>query len=46
MNALLDQDIAHVAPVIRPSLRGDSGGPGLPAEYWRKRLFRMLKSVT
>ncbi|WP_244306335.1 hypothetical protein [Paraburkholderia lacunae] len=40
--ALIDQDIAHIARVMRPSLRGDLGGPILPCAYWRKRLYQLL----
>jgi hypothetical protein len=40
--ALIDRDIAHIARVMRPSLRGDLGGPILPAAYWRKRLYELL----
>ncbi|HEY1996962.1 hypothetical protein [Paraburkholderia sp.] len=42
MLTLIDQDIAHIARVMKPSLCGDLGGPILPAEYWRKRLYRLL----
>ncbi|SDG39179.1 hypothetical protein [Paraburkholderia phenazinium] len=44
MLTLLDQDIAHIARVMKPSLCGDFGGPILPPEYWRKRLFELLDS--
>ncbi|MFM0210147.1 hypothetical protein PQQ96_22350 [Paraburkholderia sediminicola] len=40
--ALIDQDIAHIRRVMRPSLHGDLGGPILPATYWRKRLHQLL----
>lgn len=40
--ALIDQDIAHIGRVMRPSLHGDLGGPIFPAAYWRKRLFQLL----
>ncbi|WNC88892.1 hypothetical protein RI103_14495 [Paraburkholderia sp. FT54] len=40
--ALIDRDVAHIARVMRPSLRGDLGGPILPAAYWRKRLYELL----
>ncbi|MEZ0604733.1 hypothetical protein ACAX43_21610 [Paraburkholderia sp. IW21] len=40
--ALIDQDIAHIGRVMRPSLHGDLGGPILPAAYWRKRLYQLL----
>jgi len=42
MFTLLDQDIAHIARVMKPSLCGDFGGPILPSEYWRKRLYSLL----
>ncbi|ANB71677.1 hypothetical protein [Paraburkholderia phytofirmans] len=40
--ALIDQDIAHIGRVMRPSLHGDLGGPILPTAYWRKRLHQLL----
>jgi hypothetical protein len=39
---LIDQDIAHIARVMRPALHGDLGGPILPASYWRQRLHMLL----
>jgi hypothetical protein len=42
MLTLIDQDIAHITRVMKPSLCGDLGGPILPAEYWRKRLYDLL----
>lgn len=39
---LIDQDIAHIARVMRPALQGDLGGPILPAAYWRQRLHDLL----
>ncbi|SEA54857.1 hypothetical protein [Paraburkholderia sartisoli] len=42
MMTLIDQDIAHITRVMRPSLHGDLGGPILPPAYWRKRLYRLL----
>jgi len=39
---LIDQDIAHIARVMRPALHGDLGGPILPASYWRQRLHKLL----
>ncbi len=42
MMTLIDQDIAHITRVMRPSLHGDLGGPILPATYWRQRLYRLL----
>jgi hypothetical protein len=44
MLTLIDQDIAHIARVMRPSLCGDLGGPILPTTYWRKRLYKLLDS--
>jgi hypothetical protein len=41
---LLDQDIAHIARIMRPPLHEDRGGPVLPAEYWRGRLHRLLNA--
>ena len=41
-STLIDQDIAHIARVMRPSMHGDLGGAILPADYWRKRLFELL----
>ncbi|EDZ98890.1 conserved hypothetical protein [Burkholderia sp. H160] len=42
--ALIDHDIAHIARVMPVSLRGDFGGPILPAAYWHKRLTALLES--
>ncbi len=42
MITLIDQDIAHIKRVMKLSLCGDCGGPILPAEYWRKRLYDLL----
>ena len=42
MMTLIDQDIAHITRVMRPSLHGDLGGPILPPAYWRQRLYRLL----
>lgn len=44
MGILIDEDIAHIECVMRPSLCGFEGGPILPAEYWRRRLHRLLDS--
>ncbi|MEX3811499.1 hypothetical protein AB3X96_14720 [Paraburkholderia sp. BR13439] len=41
---LIDHDIAHIARVMHVSLRGDFGGPILPATYWRKRLTALVDS--
>lgn len=40
--ALIDQDIAHIARVMRPSLHGDLDGSILSADYWRQRLYKLL----
>ncbi|OAJ51720.1 hypothetical protein A6V36_36860 [Paraburkholderia ginsengiterrae] len=45
MGMFFDQDIAHIARVMAPSLEGDLGGPILPAEYWRGRLHRLLDAT-
>lgn len=37
----MDEDIAHVARVMAPSLRAFRGEPVLPPAYWRKRLQRI-----
>jgi hypothetical protein len=42
MSNLIDQDIAHIRRVMPLSLSGDLGGPIFPANYWRKRLHRLL----
>jgi hypothetical protein len=39
---LIDHDIAHIARAMHVSLRGDFGGPILPAAYWRKRLTALI----
>lgn len=41
-STLIDHDIAHIRRVMPLSLRGDLAGPILPADYWRKRLHRLL----
>jgi hypothetical protein len=43
-STLIDQDIAHIARVMRPSMHGDLGGAIFPAAYWRKRLFELLEA--
>jgi hypothetical protein len=42
LTTLIDQDIAHIERVMRPSMHGDFGGAILPASYWRKRLYDLL----
>jgi hypothetical protein len=37
----MDEDIAHVARVMAPSLRAFRGEPVLQPAYWRKRLQRI-----
>jgi hypothetical protein len=37
----MDDDIAHVARVMVPSLSAFLGEPVIPPSYWRKRLHRM-----
>lgn len=39
---LIDQDIAHIARVMLPSMQTASGVPILPPEYWHKRLSELL----
>ena len=45
MGMFFDEDIAHIARVMVPSLVGDLGGPILPAEYWRGRLHKLLDAT-
>ena len=45
MGMFFEQDIAHIARVMMPSLVGDLGGPILPAEYWRRRLHKLLDAT-
>jgi len=42
MATLIDQDIAHMERVMRPSLYGDAAGPILSTAYWRRRLHQLL----
>ncbi|MFT0174879.1 hypothetical protein ACLKMY_39275 [Paraburkholderia mimosarum] len=42
METLIDQEIGHLARVMRPSLVGGPCGPILPAQYWRWRLNSLL----
>jgi len=39
---LIDQDLAHIARVMMPSMQTASGIPILPPEYWHKRLSELL----
>ncbi|MGV2288770.1 hypothetical protein AAHK20_08630 [Trinickia sp. YCB016] len=41
MKQLIDQDITHVARMMRVSLLGDLAGPILPSSYWRKRVQQL-----
>jgi hypothetical protein len=43
-STLIDQDLAHIARVMRPSMHGDLGGAILPAAYWRRRLLELLEA--
>jgi hypothetical protein len=43
MGTFFEQEIAHIARVMTPSLIGDPGGAILPAEYWRGRLHELLE---
>jgi hypothetical protein len=38
----MDEDIAHVARIMVPSLSAFRGEPVLPPVYWRRRLERIL----
>lgn len=42
---LIDQDIAHIARVMMPSLETTNGVPILPPEYWYERLSRLLDTA-
>jgi hypothetical protein len=37
----MDDDIAHVARVMVPSLKAFRGQPVIPPDYWRRRLQRI-----
>ncbi|MDE1182854.1 hypothetical protein [Paraburkholderia sp.] len=39
---LIDQDLTHIARVMRAALVGDLGGAILPTAYWRRRLHGLL----
>lgn len=41
----IEQDIAHIARVMMPSLQTASGIPILPPEYWHKRLSDLLDTA-
>lgn len=42
---LIDQEIAHIARVMMPSLQTASGIPILPLDYWHKRLLNLLDNA-
>jgi hypothetical protein len=39
----VEQEIAHIARVMPPSLAGDFEVPVMGVAYWRKRLHTLLK---
>jgi hypothetical protein len=39
----VEQEIAHIARVMPPSLAGDFEMPVMGVAYWRKRLHTLLK---
>jgi hypothetical protein len=39
----VEQEIAHIARVMPPSLTGDFETPIMGVAYWRKRLYTLLK---
>lgn len=39
----VEQEIAHIARVMPPSLAGDFEMPVMGVAYWRKRLYALLK---
>ncbi|WP_233868442.1 hypothetical protein [Paraburkholderia adhaesiva] len=39
---LIDEEIAHIARVMMPSMQTASGIPILPPAYWHKRLLNLL----
>ena len=41
----IDQEIAHIARVMMPSLQTASGIPILPPDYWHKRLLNLLDNA-
>jgi hypothetical protein len=42
---LIDQEIAHIARVMIPSLETDNGVPILTPNYWYKRLSDLLDTT-
>lgn len=45
MGIFFDEEIAHIARVMVPSLTGNFDGSILQAEYWRGRLYKLLDST-
>nr|WP_236060951.1 hypothetical protein [Paraburkholderia domus] len=45
MGMFFDQEVAHIARVMLPSLVGGLRRPILPAEYWRGRLHKLLDAT-
>jgi hypothetical protein len=43
--SFIDQEIAHIARVMMPSLQTASGIPILSSEYWHKRLLNLLDNA-
>lgn len=39
----VEQEIAHIARVMPPSLSGEFEVPVMGVEYWRKRLYTLLR---
>jgi hypothetical protein len=39
----VEQEIAHIARVMPPSLAGDFEMPVMGVRYWRNRLYTLLK---
>jgi hypothetical protein len=39
----VEQEIAHIAHVMPPSLMSDFETPVMGVSYWRKRLYTLLK---
>jgi hypothetical protein len=39
----VEQEIAHIARVMPPSLAGDFEMPVMGVAYWRKRLYTLLR---
>jgi hypothetical protein len=43
--SFIDQEIAHIARVMMPSLQTASGIPVLSPDYWHKRLLNLLDNA-